>query len=248
MSAFRQKWDSTPDAIQFRTTNWELVVGAADATSPNWTQALEDLCKVYWRPVYAFIRKRGHAREAAEDLTQEFFARLLQSDFLSKADSNRGRFRCFLMASIDNFLRVEHRNASTQKKGGGWQRIPLDDEEIERTIQAELADTATPEVMFERQWGQTLLGSVLRILEQEFAAVGRAELFQALKPHLAGDPGALPYQEVALKVGATLTGIKVSVHRARKRFQELLRTEVAQLVGNPAEVDDEIRHLLQILS
>lgn len=247
-SSSRHTWDSTPDAMQFRTTNWGLVTEAGNNTSADWTQALEDLCKIYWRPVYAFIRKRGQAREEAQDLTQEFFARLVGSDFLSKADSSRGRFRCFLMASIDNFLRVEHRNLTTQKRGGGWQRIPLDDEEVERMIQAELADTATPEVMFERQWGRTLLDRVLKRLDQEFTASGRSELFQALKPHLTGDPGALPYNAIAVSVGASLTGIKVSVHRARKRFQELLRIEVTQIVANPSEVDVEIRHLLHILS
>jgi len=208
MSSSRQNWDSTPGAAQFRTTNWELVTGAADATSVGWTEALESLCQIYWRPVYAFIRKRGRSPESAQDLTQEFFARLLQSGFLSKADSTRGRFRSFLMASIDNFLRVEHRNASTQKRGGGWQRLALDDAEVERVIQTELADTSTPEIMFERQWGRTLLDRVLKILQMEFAAAGRSSLFETLKPHLIGDPEALPYQEIALNVGATLTGSK----------------------------------------
>lgn len=248
MSAFREKWESAPDAAQFRTTNWQMVSGAADATSAAWAQSLEDLCQIYWLPVYAFIRKRGHSPEAAEDLTQEFFAHILHSDFLNKAEASRGRFRSFLMASIENFLRVEHRNATTQKRGGGWQRLQIDDEDVERSLQAELADTSTPEVIFERQWGRTLLGRVLQTLEQEFTKTGRSALFQALKPHLAGDPGALPYQAIALSVGATLTGIKVTVHRARKRFQEILRAEVTPLVANAAEVEDEIRHLLRLLS
>jgi RNA polymerase sigma-70 factor (ECF subfamily) len=248
MSAFREKWESTPDAMQFRTTNWEMVSGAADTTSAAWAQSLEDLCQIYWLPVYAFIRKRGHPPEAAEDLTQEFFAHILHSDFLSRAEARRGRFRSFLMASIENFLHVEHRNATTQKRGGGWQRLQIDDEDVERFLQAELADTSTPEVIFERQWGRTLIGRVFQKLEQEFSKAGRSALFQALKPHLAGDPGALPYQAIALSVGATLTGIKVTVHRARRRFQELLRAEVTPLVANAAEVDDEIRHLLRLLS
>ncbi len=243
-----QKPDLADESMQFRTTNWGLVTGAADTASADWSQSLETLCQTYWRPVYAFIRKRGHAPEAAQDLTQTFFAQLLQSDFLGKADSSRGRFRCFLMTSIDNFLRVEHRNAITRKRGGGWERIRLDDEEAERFVQAELADTATPELIFEREWGRTLLAKVLGALEAEFAAGGRAVLFQALKPHLAGDPGALPYQEIAVRVGASLTGIKVSVHRARKRYQELLRAEVAQIVANPAEVEDELRHLVRLLA
>src|SRR6478609_2751807 len=119
MSAFRQKWESASDAMQFRTTNWEMVSGAADSTSPAWARSLEELCQIYWLPVYAFIRKRGHSPEAAEDLTQEFFAHILHSYFLSKAEASRGRFRSFLMASIENFLRGEHRNATTQKRGGG---------------------------------------------------------------------------------------------------------------------------------
>lgn len=209
---------------------------------------MESLCQLYWRPVYGFIRKRGHLPEAAEDLTQEFFSRLLQSDFLGMADGSRGRFRSFLMASIDNFLRVEHRNATTQKKGGGWQRLAWDDEDVEGAIQAELADASTPERIFEREWGRTLLGKVLRTLEEEFVAAGRSVLFQALKPHLAGDPGALPYQEIAVSAGASLTGIKVSVHRARKRYQELLRAEVARIVTDPAEIEDELRHLVRLLS
>lgn len=225
-----------------------MVAEAADAASPGWTQAIESLCGVYWRPVYAFMRKRGHAREAAEDLTQEFFSRVLQSDFLSTADASRGRFRCFLMASIDNFLRVEHRNATTQKKGGGWKRLALEDEDLERALQAELADATTPAVIFEREWVRTLLRQVLQTLEQEFVGSGRSALFAALKPHLTGDAGALPYLQIALEAGASLTGIKVTVHRARKRYHELLRAEVARIVASPAEVEDELRHLLQILA
>jgi RNA polymerase sigma-70 factor (ECF subfamily) len=209
---------------------------------------LEELCRRYRLPVYAFIRKRGHAPEEADDLTQEFFARLVESDFLNKADRSRGRFRCFLMTSIDNFLRVEHRNATARKRGGGWRRIDLDVNQTEHLLLNELADNATPELAFERQWAKTLLNTVLEQLERDYAAGGRRPLFQALKPHLRADADALPYAQIAARLGVSLTGVKVSVHRARQRFQECLRAEIAKIVTNQADVDDEIRHLLNLLS
>ena len=240
--------DSTGDAMRFRTTNWDMVIEAADATAPGWSAALEELCQVYWRPVYAFIRKRGHPPEAAQDLTQDFFAHLLQSGFLGKADSERGRFRCLLMSSIDNFLRVEHRNASAQKRGGGWRKLRMDEPEVEHVLEAEMADVATPELLYERQWARTLLARVLADLEREYADAGRGAQFATLKPHLNGEPGALPYREIAAALGASLTGVKVSVHRARQRYQELLRAEIRRLVAHPGDVEDEIHHLLQLLS
>jgi RNA polymerase sigma-70 factor (ECF subfamily) len=206
------------------------------------------LCQTYWLPVYAFVRKRGHSPEQTQDLTQAFFANFLEKQHVAKADRERGRFRSFLMTSVENFLRNENDRAQAQKRGGGRQPISLDEQDAEARYLCEPTTEEDPAKAFEQRWAATLLGTVLGRLQAEFGATGRGDLFEALQAHLWGDAESTPYPELAAQFGLSLANVKTTALRLRQRYRELLREEIAHTVALPSEIDDEIRHLMQVVS
>ncbi len=215
-------------------------------TDPNSQVALAALCKNYWYPLYAYVRRRGYSPEDAQDLTQEFFAYLLEKNRLQTADKQRGKFRSFLLTSLQNFLARHWRQARAQKRGGGKFALSLDFSKGEERYQLEPAHDATPEKIFERRWALTLLDQVLSKLRDEFVAQGKLEQFDVLKDHLGG--GAAPYAELTEKLDMNEGAARVAVHRLRRRCRDLLRAEIAQTVDDETDVDDELRCLFATLS
>ena len=232
----------------FVTTHWSVVVSAGQSDTPQSRDALEQLCRVYWFPLYAYVRRRGHSPEDAQDLTQEFFARLLERKWLARADQARGRFRTFLLVALERFLANEWDKVRALKRGGGVPLVPLQFDTAETRYGAEPADPRTPEQSFERRWAITLLDEVLRRLETEQQAEGKAAQFAALKPCLVGSRAALPYEQIAQATGLSESAVKVAVHRLRQRYRELLRAEIAHTVTSAEDVDIEMRHLFNVLA
>jgi RNA polymerase sigma-70 factor (ECF subfamily) len=228
----------------FRTTHWSAVLTARDKRSPQAQEALAELCRTYWYPLYAYIRRRGHTHADAEDLTQGFFERLLAKDYLGDLTPGMGRFRSFLLTALKHFLANEWDRAQTRKRGGGEVIISLDDEAVENRYRCEPTDDVSPEVLFERRWALTVLDRVLARLRAELAASEKAGLFDELKGYLLGDETAGSYAEVAARLGMKEGTIKVAVHRLRRRFGELLRATIAETVADPGEVEDEVRQLI----
>ncbi|MCZ7641052.1 MAG: sigma-70 family RNA polymerase sigma factor [Verrucomicrobia bacterium] len=241
---------SAPDKAggeQFTTTHWSVVLAAGRGDSPAAQQALERLCRTYWYPLYAFVRRQGPGPEEAQDLTQEFFARFLAKDYLGLADPARGRFRTFLLTSLKHFLAEAHRHATRLKRGGGQSVVSWDGLTPEQRYLAEPQHETTAETLYEQRWALTLLETALARLGAELAAAGKERLFTELKGQLWGEPGTMSYAELAAGLGLSEGALKVTVHRLRQRFRELLREEVAQTVANPAEVDAELRHLVAVV-
>lgn len=239
--------DVAPRAA-FVTTHWSVVLAAGRNETTQSRGALEQLCRVYWYPLYAHVRRRGRSPEDAQDLTQEFFARLLERQWLARADRACGRFRTFLLVALERFLANEWDRARAQKRGGGVPTLPLQWDTAETRYGREPADPRTPEQAFERRWAIALLDEVLRRLEAEQQAEGKADQFAALKPCLAGESASLSYAQIADATGLSEGAVKVAVHRLRHRYRELLRAEIAQTVGLAEDVDAEMRHLFQVLS
>jgi RNA polymerase sigma-70 factor (ECF subfamily) len=237
-----------PDPCGFATTHWSLIVAAREPSSPAARQALALLCEAYWYPLYAYIRRRGHAADEAQDLTQEFFARLLERDLLGAADPADGRFRAFLLAACKHFLANEHDRACALKRGGGRASLSLDLEGAEGRYGREPSHDLTPDKLFERRWALTLLDRVLARLREEFMAKGKAETFDRLRVFLVGDRGAPSHGEVAGELGMTAGAVKVAVHRLRQRYRELLREEIAHTVEGPEQIDEEVRDLFAALA
>ncbi|MGA3265941.1 MAG: sigma-70 family RNA polymerase sigma factor [Verrucomicrobiota bacterium] len=236
-------------AGNFTATNWSMVLEAGRGDGPRAADALERLCRIYWYPIYAFIRRRGADRFHAEDLTQSFFALLLAKEMLKKVERQKGKFRSFLLAGVTNFMANEWDKQQTQKRGGGRQIISLDETTAaEELYQHEPVEPYPPEKLFDRSWAFTLLDRVLARLKQEYAAADKATFFATLEPYLTREmtPGSygVPVAELHLSEGA----VKVALHRLRRRFGELLRTEIAQTVSRPEEVDEEIRCLFAAIS
>lgn len=209
--------------------------------------ALETLCQAYWPPIYAFVRRQGHAPHDAQDLTQEFFARLLATDALTGVDRSKGRFRSFLLASLKHFLANEWDKARAQKRGGGHIPLPINASGAESTLAVEPIDTMSADRLFDRRWAVALLGQVMTRLRAEYVANGKEEIFDQLKETLAGERASLPYAEMARRMGTSEGAVKVAAHRLRGRYRELLRAEVAQTIANPGEVEEELRHLFAAL-
>jgi DNA-directed RNA polymerase specialized sigma24 family protein len=228
----------------FATTQWNVVLAARDGTATEARRALELLCEAYWYPLYAFVRRRGHEADEARDLTQAFFADLLGRDFLGAVDRSKGRFRSFLLASLEHFLSHERDKAHALKKGGGVPPLSLDAAMAETRYSHEPADRVTPETVFERRWGLTVMERAMERLRTESAEDQR---FERLRPYLTGSDEHTPYKEAAEALAMTETAVKAAVHRLRQRFGRLLREEIAQTVADPAEVDDELRHLLAVV-
>jgi RNA polymerase sigma factor (sigma-70 family) len=232
----------------FPTTHWTAVLTAADSRAPRGTEALETLCRAYWFPLYAFVRRQGHGPTEAQDLTQDFFAHLLSSDALSSVDPSKGRFRSFLLASLRNLLANEWRHGQRQKRGGGANVFSLDAVEAEERYRLEPADGATPESIYERKWAEALLERVLARLRDECDASGRTQRFDTLKVFLLEDKGTLSLADAASCLGLTVVAVKGVIHRLRQRYREIFREEVAHTVERVEEVDEEIRHLLNALA
>ena len=232
----------------FVTTHWSVVLTAGRSDSTHARNALEKLCRTYWPPIYAFVRRQGNTPHDAQDLTQEFFARLLQNHYLGDVDRTKGRFRSFLLASLKHFLANEWDRANAQKRGGGQVLIPIDIKSAETSCGFEPADTMTAEKMFERRWALTLLELVLRRLREDFARDGKEKLFEQLKPTLTEASRSVRYAEIAARLGMSEGAVKVAVHRLRQRYRELLRAEIADTVASPGEIDDEIRKLFAALA
>ena len=232
----------------FCTTHWSAVLAAGDQASAQGQAALAQLCETYWLPVYAFVRKRGHSPDQAKDLTQDFFANFLERNSVARAMRQRGRFRSFLMTSVENFLRNAHERNQAQKRGGGRPLISLDDQNAEACYLAEPTEELDPSRVFELRWALTLLARVMRRLGDEHLERGHAGLFDALQAHLWGDADSIPYPLLATRFGLSVANIKTMAHRLRQSYRELLREEIAQTVAQPGEIDDEIRYLMRVVS
>jgi RNA polymerase sigma-70 factor (ECF subfamily) len=233
---------------RFLTTHWSVVLAAGRSDSTRAQNALARLCQTYWYPLYAYVRRRGHSPHDAQDLTQEFFARLLERHSLASADPNRGRFRSFLLSSLDHFLAHEWQKVRALKRGGGHQILSLDLARAEQRYDLEPADTSSPDKLFDKHWAWALLEEVLNQLEAEYQQAGKAELFAALKQTLTGTRESQPYAVLAPRLGMNEAAVKVAVHRLRKRYRQLLRAEIANLVADPAQAEDELRHLFTALA
>jgi RNA polymerase sigma-70 factor (ECF subfamily) len=233
----------------FATTRWTLVLAAGDEpSSPRRREALEELCRTYWYPLYAYIRRRGYDAPAAEDLTQGFFARLLERDDLAGLTREGGKFRSFLLTALSHFLANAHERDRALKRGGGQIVVSLDEPPGEDRYRLEPAHTESPDRLFDRQWALALLEQALRRLADEHAAAGRPGAFAALRPFLSREPEPGEYAELAARLGLVPGTLAVQVHRLRERYRQLVRTVVADTVDSPLEVDAEMRHLLAALS
>lgn len=235
------------EAARFRTTRWSVVLRAgADAAESR--PALEHLCQQYWHPLYTFVRRKGHGPEETQDLTQAFFERLLENRSLALADPARGRFRSFLMSSMQRFLADDFDRRNRLKRGGGVRFLEIDGLDAEARYACEPATGLTPERAFEQRWVITLLERVLARIEAEAKAEGMGERFEALRGFLVEDRGAVAFAEIAGRLNMTEAAVKGVVRRLRARYRELLREEVAQTVEDPADVDAEIRYLLGLFA
>lgn len=230
----------------FPTTRWSLIV-AAQQQEPE-SGVLNTLCELYWYPIYSFIRRQGNGKPEAEDLTQGFFARLLEKKIVLAADRDRGRFRSFLLGSLKHFLSHERERAGAQKRGGHIRHVEFDSETAERLYQQERPRAgATPEQIFERHWALQLLDSALEQLQSECQQKGKSNEFRVLAPFLES-PGEPDYEIAAAELEISVGATRVTVHRLRRRFRSLLRELIATTVATPDLVDDEIRHLFEALS
>jgi RNA polymerase sigma-70 factor (ECF subfamily) len=229
---------------RFATTRWSLILTARQGVTREAREALAELCQIYWYPLYAFVRRQGHAAEEARDLTQGFFAQLLEKKQLAVAERERGRFRSWLRASLQHYLTNEWDRERALKRGGGQSLVPLDAEVAEGQYRLEPSHDLTPEKLFERRWAVAVLERVLHLLRDECTRTGKGLLFSQLKDSLVGDGDEVSYQQIAATLGSTSGAVKVAAHRLRRRYRELLRQEIAQTVGGPEDIDDELRGLL----
>src|SRR6266487_3606715 len=231
----------------FATTHWSVVLAARATDAPQAAAALEKLCRTYWYPLYAYLRRRGYGEHDAQDLTQGFFAHLFERDWLHGVAKEKGRFRSFLLASLNYFLADQRDRANAQKRGGGRPIISFDAHEAEERYRLEPMDERSPDKLFERRWAMTLLDQVLARLAQEFSDAGKRELFNRLQPFLVEGTGERTYAESARAVGMSEEALKKAVQRMRRRYHELFREEIAQTVASPEEVEEELRHLCAVL-
>lgn len=227
----------------FGTTHWSVVLSAQDSQSPRSREALEFLCRSYWYSLYSYARRTGHSPPDAEDLTQGFFARLLEKDYLKAAARDKARFRTFLLVAFKRYLANEWDRQHTQKRGGFAPVVPIDQGWAESRFTAEPAHNLSPDLLFDRQWAMTLLERTMTQLQQEYAASGRGQLFERLRGSVAKDESALPYAEIAGRLNLTEAAVKMAVRRLRHRYREILQHEIAQTVSTPEEIEEEIRHL-----
>jgi RNA polymerase sigma-70 factor (ECF subfamily) len=230
---------------QFRHTHWSVVLAAADKKDKSQAEkSLEQLCRTYWLPLYAYVRRQGENPHDAQDLTQEFFATLLEKDFLAAVDPKKGRFRSFLLASLKHFLSNQRVRARAQKRGGGQTLLSLDFTGEETHLNFEAADKLTPEILFERRWATTLLEQALARLRQDYASQGKEPIFEQLKMTLTEGRGSMAYAALAASLNMSEAAVKMAVYRLRQRYRECLRAEIAQTVATADEIEDELRHVM----
>jgi DNA-directed RNA polymerase specialized sigma24 family protein len=233
-------------AIAFATTHWSLVL-EAQGESPAAQEALENLCRIYWRPIHSFLRRQGIAQEEAEDLTQGFFALLLERRDLSAVRREKGRLRSYLLTALKHFLADERRRAMAIKRGKGQRLIPLEELRADQSTDMEPADTLTAERIYERRWVSTVLERVLKLLQDEYAPTGKAELFDSLTQLLPDEPGTPSQGDIAARFDMTENAVTQAFHRFRRRYQLLLRQEIAHTVATPGDIEDELRHLIAVV-
>jgi|SRR5258706_4281333 len=233
-------------AAQFTTTHWSVVLAAAREPSPEASHALAELCGTYWYPLYAYVRRKGYDVSDAQDLTQGFFAKFLEKNYVGAVDRRKGKFRSFLLASLEHFLAKQWTRAHRLKRGGGQIIIPLDASDPEERYRLELFDDWTAERIYERRWALTVLEQAMFALKSEYAA--RERLFNALQPFISGEDDAVSYAELAARLKMNKGTVRMAVHRLRQRYAEAVRNEIARLVQRPEEIEEELRHLFASLS
>ena len=233
---------------QFQTTHWSVILRARNGSENGSLQdSLQHVAERYWFPLYSYVRRSASSADAAADLIQSFFVHLLSSDLVGKADPAQGRFRTFLLTSLKNFLAAEHKRETAAKRGGGQRLISIDADVAEARFSSEPVDLNDPERLFDRAWAMNLIGQALDVLGDEYRDAGRKDLFEALKPVLAGEKDCPAYAAVGDRLGMTEGNVKIAVHRLRKRYRELLRGIVASTIPAGADVDAELRELSRIL-
>lgn len=233
----------------FATTHWSVVIAATDqGSTPAAAAALEQLCRTYWYPIYAYVRRQGRSPEDAQDLTQDFFARLLARGFLRGAAPERGKFRSFLLTSLRHFLVDQHRHADAVKRGGGYRLISLDAGQGEERFRLEPQHELTAEKLYEREWAMALLDRARLRLIEEYSAAGKADLYERLRSFPLTEKSDCSFQEAAAELGMTVSALKSVVHRLRARYRQLVREEVAHTVADQAELNEEARHLIAVIS
>jgi RNA polymerase sigma-70 factor (ECF subfamily) len=233
---------------RFATTHWSVVLAASEKQTESSRRALETLCRDYWYPVYSYIRRRGHEPETAADLTQGFFARMLEKEAFRLADPERGRFRSFLLTSLKNYLTNEWERQQAKKRGAGAALLSLDYDRGEQRLRFEVASPVTPEKLFDRDWAHQVLDRALGVLEEEMNRAGDSRKFRLLVSYLTTSGRQTPYKEVAGKLASTEGAVKVAVHRMRKRFGAIVRSELANTLGSAEHVDGELKYLLEAVS
>jgi DNA-directed RNA polymerase specialized sigma24 family protein len=233
-------------AIAFNTTHWSVVL-EAQSESPAAHEALEKLCRTYWRPIFAFLRRQGLPQTEAEDITQGFFAQLLERGSLNAVRKEKGRLRSFLLGALKYFVADEQRRATAIKRGKGQRLIPLEELRADERIEMEPADPMTAEMIYERRWALTVLDRVLSRLKEEYLAADNAVLFDSLKELLPDEPGSSSQADIAARHGMTENAIRQAFYRFRQRYQSLLREEIANTVATPGDIEDELRHLITVL-
>lgn len=242
-----QDGDSRPEdrsgREHFTNTRWSLVLQAGAVASPSSVEALEQLCRAYWPPIYGFLRRRGQSPHDAQDITQGFFAALLRRNDFAQADQAKGRFRTYLLGALTHYLADERDRAGAQKRGGGIAPISLDETDAEGRYLAEPATDATPERAFDQRWATTLLEQAFSLLQEEFRAAGKVNVFTQLKVFLTQEAGPGGYDAVATQLRLQPGTVAVTVHRMRSRYRELLQVQVAKTVADPRDVEDEFRAL-----
>jgi len=230
----------------FTTTHWSVVL-EAQGESPAAQEALEKLCRTYWRPIYSFVRRQGIGPAEAEDLTQGFFASLLEHRNLNAVRKEQGRLRSYLLGALKYFLGEERRRAMAIKRGKGQRLIPLEELRADERFAIEPADPVTADLIYERRWASTVLERVLNLLKDEYQIAGNVVLFDSLKQLLPGEPDAPPQKEVAAQLGMTENAVRQAFYRFRQRYQSLLRGEIAHTVATPGDIEDELRHLIAVI-
>jgi RNA polymerase sigma-70 factor (ECF subfamily) len=231
----------------FATTHWSVVLAAKAGAASDGAAALERLCQTYWQPLYSYIRREGHDANEAQDLTQEFFARLLARDYLKSVRPQKGKFRSFLLAYLKNFLSEQRRRNGAQKRGGGCEIVSFNEPWGETGYLREPVDDLTPDQVFERRWAQTVLQSALDRLRREYDSRGKSAEFESLQDYLPHEEGGKSYAQLGADLGMTESAVKSALHRMRQRHREILREEIAHTVARPEEIDEELRHFRTLL-
>jgi len=232
----------------FTATHWSVVLTAGQSDSPQAAQALEKLCRAYWYPLYAYVRRQGHSPHDAQDLTQEFFARLLAKNYLATVGREKGKFRSFLLAALNHFMADERDRTRAAKRGGGKAVISLDEEDAETRYQADIVSQLSPDKIFEKRWATTLLEQAFSRLREESVAAGKSERFDRLKTFLEDGTGPGDYDEAGAELGMAANTVAAAVHRLRQRYRELVRAEIANTVASPDEIKEEMQNLVAALA